>query len=79
MIGPCRVADLAFIYTLVGEHEEALDKLEYLLSIPCDTMSVPLLRLDPRWDPLRDHPRYKDLLRKAGPGNVDPIPPPTTP
>ena len=58
--------DLAFIYTLVGEHDWALDKLEYLLSIPSRTMSVPMLRLDPRWDPLRDHPRYKELIRRNG-------------
>ena len=56
--------DLAFIYTLVGEHDDALDRLEYLLSIPSLTMSVPMLRLDPRWDPLRNHPRYKDLIQR---------------
>ena len=78
-IGSIREEDLAFIYTLVGEYDLALDKLKYLLSISSMTMSVPMLRLDPRWDPLREHPRYKDLLRKAGLGNVDPTPPPTTP
>ena len=66
LTGPFRVEDLAFIYTLVGEHDSALDKLEYLLSIPCTNMSVPLLRLDPRWDPLRDHPRNKESLRRHG-------------
>jgi hypothetical protein len=50
---------------LVGEYDAALDEIEYLLSIP-SWFSVPLLRLDPRWDPLRDHPRYKDLLRRHG-------------
>ena len=64
LIGPYGVEDLAFIYTLVGEHDDALDRLEYLLSIPSLTMSVPMLRLDPRWDPLRDHPRYKELIRR---------------
>jgi len=29
-------------------------------------MSVPMLRLDPRWDPLRDHPRYNHLMRQHG-------------
>ncbi len=65
-IGPFREEDLAFIYTLVGDYDLALDKLEYLLSIPSLTMSVPMLRLDPRWDALRDHPRYKSLMRKHG-------------
>ncbi len=63
LAGPYRVEDVAFIYTLVGEHDDALDQIEYLLSIPSQTMSVPMLRLDPRWDPLRDHPRYKELIR----------------
>jgi len=66
LVGPCREEDLAFIYTLVGEYDLALDKLEYLLSIPSQTMSVPMLRLDPRWDALRSHPRYESLLRKHG-------------
>ena len=62
-IGLYRVEDLAYIYVLVGEYDLALDRLEYLLSIPCK-LSVPLLRLDPKWDPLRDHPRFQELLEK---------------
>ncbi|MEE8593845.1 MAG: tetratricopeptide repeat protein, partial [Candidatus Bipolaricaulota bacterium] len=65
-IGPQREEDLAFIYTLVGEYDLALGKLEYLLSIPSLRMSVPMLRLDPRWDALRDHARYKSLMREHG-------------
>jgi serine/threonine-protein kinase len=55
------VANLAEIYVMVGEHEAALDQLEYLLSIPCP-ISPPLLRADPLWDPLRDNPRFQALL-----------------
>ncbi len=33
---------------------------------PAGEMSVPLLRLDPVWDPWRDHARFKKLI-KAGP------------
>ena len=25
-----------------------------------------MLKLDPLWDPLRDHPRYKELIRRHG-------------
>jgi len=64
-IGPRRVEDLALIYTMVGEYQAAFDEIEYMLSIPC-YFSVGLLRLDPRWDPLRDHPRYKNLIEKFG-------------
>jgi tetratricopeptide (TPR) repeat protein len=63
VVGPFRVEDLAFIYVLVGEQDAALDQIEYLLSIP-SWFSVPLLRLDPRWDPLREHPRFKELLER---------------
>jgi len=62
--GPSHVYWLAQIYVMVGEYEEALDQIEYLLSIPFDNLSVPLLRLDPRWDPLREHPRFKQLLER---------------
>jgi len=49
----------------VGEYDSALDQIEYLLSIP-SWFSVPLLRLDPRYDPLRKLPRYQKLLEKYG-------------
>jgi hypothetical protein len=58
--GPYRVADLARIYMMVGEHDAAIDQLEYLLSIPGE-ISIPLLRLDPTWDPLRDNPRFQKM------------------
>ncbi|MFC1792625.1 protein kinase [Planctomycetota bacterium] len=58
---PYSVEDLARIYVMVSEHEEAIDQLEHLLSIP-GPFSIQLLRLDPAWDPLRNHPRFKKLL-----------------
>jgi Flp pilus assembly protein TadD len=63
VVGPRRVQDLAVIYTLVREYDAALDEIEYLLSIP-SWFSVHDLRLDPDFDPLRDHPRYQPLLEK---------------
>jgi TolB-like protein/Tfp pilus assembly protein PilF len=63
--GPGYVYNLAVIYTYVGQYEDAISQLEYLLSIPAgDVISVPTLRLDPDWDPLREHPRFKRLLEK---------------
>jgi len=59
--GCYRVEDLARIYVMVGEFDAAIDQLEFLLYVPAE-MSVPLLRLDPAWDPLRDHRRFKRLL-----------------
>jgi len=57
------VVDLAHIYTIVGEDEAALDQIEYLLANP-SWISVPLLEMDPRWDPLRGHPRFQALLEE---------------
>ncbi len=63
-LGPDHVRELAIIYVLVGENEAALDRLEYLLSIPYADISVPVLRADPTWDPLRGLPRFQKLLKK---------------
>ncbi len=56
---------LAKVYARVGEYDRAIDQLEELLSIPC-RISAPLLRLDPAWDPLRDHPRFQEILETYG-------------
>jgi serine/threonine-protein kinase len=56
-----RVKDLARIYVMVGEFDKAIEQLEFLLSRPGE-MSIPLLKLDPAWDPLRNHPRFKKLI-----------------
>ena len=60
--GPRPRERLARVYVLVREYDAAIDELEYLLSIPSLT-SVPGLRLDPAWDPLREHPRFRALVR----------------
>jgi TolB-like protein len=48
----------------IGEFETALDDLEILLSAPSGFF-VAQLEHDPLWDPLRDHPRFRDLLDTA--------------
>jgi serine/threonine-protein kinase len=63
-IGPLQVEHLASIYAQLGESDLAVDQLEYLLSIP-SKISIPVLRLDPIWDPLRDHPRFQALLESG--------------
>jgi tetratricopeptide (TPR) repeat protein len=64
MKGSGRVEDLARIYVMVGEFDAAIDKLEFLLSRPGQT-SIHLLRLDPAWAPLRNHPRFKKLIESV--------------
>ena len=63
MTGMRQLEVLAYIYVMVGEHDAAIDQLEFLLSIP-GSLSIPLLRLDPAWAPLRENPRFQDLLRR---------------
>jgi len=62
--GLYREKDLAQIYVMVGEFDAAIEKIEHLLSIPGE-MSIPLLQLDPAWDPLRNHPRFKKLIEQG--------------
>ncbi len=61
--GAWRVEDLARIYTMVGEYDAAIEQLESLLAVPSPT-AVPMLKIEPVWDPLRDNPRFQALLAK---------------
>jgi len=63
--GPLLAEDRARILAQAGEADTALDEIERLLAGP-SWFSVHMLRLDPRWDPIRDHPRFKTLLAKYG-------------
>jgi len=67
--GPCYILNLARIYTVIGEYEQAIDHLEHLLSIPSaeflwQSVSIPLLRIDPQWDLLREYPKFQRLLHR---------------
>jgi serine/threonine-protein kinase len=53
--------DFAFVETIVGEHEAAITRLAYLLSIPSE-LSVPFVRADPMWAPLRGNRRFQQLI-----------------
>ena len=61
--GPIMVDNLAHIYLFLGRHDAAIDQLELLLSIPT-VFTTGRLRIEPRYDPLRDHPRFQALLEK---------------
>ncbi len=60
--GPYRLKDMAQIYAMVGETEQALDALEILMSIPSEIHMLEIT-LDPSWHSLRDNPRFQALQR----------------
>jgi TolB-like protein/Flp pilus assembly protein TadD len=61
--GPQITAALAQIYAWTDEFDEAFRLLDHLLVVP-NGLTVPLLKLDPAWDPLRKDPRYQALIDK---------------
>jgi serine/threonine protein kinase/tetratricopeptide (TPR) repeat protein len=64
MDGPIYIHNLAWIYTIVGEYEKAISQLDYLLSIPAGMdLSRAMLKIDPKWDRLRDNPKFQELIK----------------
>ena len=59
--GPYIQHQLARIYILLGEPEQALDQLEPLLRIPYH-LSPGWLRIDPTFAPLKGNPRFEKLI-----------------
>jgi len=62
--GPFLLTNLARIYVITGDADDAVALLEQLLSIP-SWISVSALRLDPQWTPLHRHPRFEQLVGRA--------------
>ena len=61
--GYYRQLDMAIIYTLIGDNNNALKQIDFILSIP-GQFSVNLLKLDPIYDSLRNLPGYKAIVDK---------------
>jgi len=61
--GPEYLVSLAHTYVIIGEYEEAVNTLDQIMTVSFE-LSAPVLQLDPRWDPLRDHPRFQALIEK---------------
>ncbi len=60
---------LAEIEVATGDADGACRELRTLLTVPAG-VAVPVLELDPRWAPLRSHPCYAALVRRAGPAGT---------
>jgi TolB-like protein/Flp pilus assembly protein TadD len=63
--GPEAVEGLARVYTMTGDYDAAVEQLKALLSVP-SYYSLPLLRIDPAWEPLRNHPDFRALMEGYG-------------
>jgi serine/threonine-protein kinase len=61
VVGSDLIENLIEVYLLAGRYDAALDQLQTILSIP-SYFSVELIKIDPIWDPLRDHPRFKKII-----------------
>jgi len=64
--GPGYEENLASVEAIVSEKDRAIPRLERLLQTPYANCVTPaLLRLDPKWDPLRGDPRFQKLCEEA--------------
>jgi TolB-like protein/Flp pilus assembly protein TadD/tRNA A-37 threonylcarbamoyl transferase component Bud32 len=54
--------NLAVVYATLGEADSAVKQLRVLLSVP-SWISVPWLRADPTWDPVRRDPGFQALIK----------------
>ena len=66
--GPTHEENLAFVEAMAGEKDRAIPRLQRLLEIPYTNCLTPaLLRIDPKWDPLRGDPRFDKLCEEKKP------------
>lgn len=65
-----REIELAEIYAQAARPRECVDLLAKLLRLPSG-LTVPMLKVDPTWDPVRDAPAFKAML--ADPKNSAPL------
>ena len=55
---------MARVFADLGDANSAVDELERVMSQPRNGFTVHRLRLEPAWDRVRDHPRFRALLTK---------------
>jgi tetratricopeptide (TPR) repeat protein len=69
ILGTYRIMDLVITYSLLGEYDAALERMEFLLSIPT-FHSIPYFNLSPLLDDLRETEGYQRLVRRYSEGNA---------
>ncbi|HVF73220.1 MAG TPA: tetratricopeptide repeat protein [Chthoniobacterales bacterium] len=70
--GPVNEENLARIETQLGKSDRALNRIERLLVTPYGAfpLTQALLRIDPMFDALRQHPRFKALVEGPEPKTI---------
>lgn len=63
LLGSSFIVYAAHIYAQTGNVDRALELIDRGLSIPSN-LAVHFLELHPRWDPLRGHPEFQELINK---------------
>ncbi len=57
------IINLSKIYTMIGEYDQAVSSIEYLLNTP-SSFSLKLIKLNPVWEPLLMQPEFIQLETK---------------
>jgi TolB-like protein/Tfp pilus assembly protein PilF len=72
VFAPKAEENVAQIEARTGEIERSIGRLEHLLSIAYGAfpLTQAMLRIDPVWDPLRSHPRFKTLVEGPEPKTI---------
>jgi Flp pilus assembly protein TadD len=64
--GPLFAVNLAQIYAWTGDKDSAIEQIAAVERVP-NSLSYGLLKLDPRWDPLRGDPRFEKIVQSLAP------------
>ena len=67
-IGAVLLKNLALIYAWADEKDPALEQLSIAAKLP-GFLSYGELRLHPKWDPLREDPRFEKIVASLGPNS----------
>jgi hypothetical protein len=72
VFAPGAEESVARIEAQMGEIDSAIARIERLLVVPYGAfpLNQAKLRIDPVWDPLRSHPRFKAIVEGPEPKTV---------
>jgi tetratricopeptide (TPR) repeat protein len=63
---PQTLETLAQVYAVTGHADESLELIERLLTMNYDDpLTLTTLRMDPKWDSLRDNSKFKAILKRS--------------